>query len=345
METLKFCVATYKMLKGNGIGVAVALFAQELARYHNVTLATVSADISIPGITIQKYPANNPLKMKQTASDIQSQKFDFISTHFPPFDRVASMTDIPHLLHDPGIPPLSLQLKPYDLGFWSAVNLSRLLSARKASVVLPISDYMGNEFRKKYNYSGKMQVLPYGLKFPDDIKAPVDDQFGKYVLYVGRHTPYKGVHTLIEIFGEVKKELGDDVHLVTIGNYQGNYGGRLRSLADRIGNVHLLGYVEDIWPYYAGASVYATCSGWEGQDLPVIEAQYMGKPVVSFNNCSHPEVVRHGMLARDRNEFKEALVNYLSSDHTEMSYRKKMLENYSIEQTVKNFIEIARGVV
>ena len=49
------------------------------------------------------------------------------------------------------------------------------------------------------------------------------------------------------------------------------YEERLSALASGIGGAHMLGYVPDVWPYYQNASVYATCSSWEGEDRPVIE--------------------------------------------------------------------------
>jgi 1,2-diacylglycerol 3-alpha-glucosyltransferase len=159
---------------------------------------------------------------------------------------------------------------------------------------------------------------------------------------VGRHTRYKGVHTLLEIFREVKKEM-DDVHLVTIGTQEAGYKERLETLASEIGDVHMLGYVPDVWRYYKQASVYATCSEWEGQDRPVIEAQFMGKPAVTFNNCSHPEVVLHGTLANDRKEFKDALVKYLLEDWSDASLRKKVEEKFSIEGMADKFMNIVKG--
>lgn len=341
---MNICVSTYSLSRGNGVDVSVAEFAGELARSHNVKIVAACSEMTVPGVEILNRSVRGPGKMHQLARELDSQKFDFISTHISPMDIVASMTGIPHLLHDPGVIPARLIGNGADLYNWSLVNGCRLLSARKIAMALPISDYLGREFRKKYLYRGKMSTLPYGIDFSGADVEPAGD-YGKYILFVGKHRHYKGVHELIRIFADVKKEMGDSVHLVTIGTPENkSYGDTLSAMAKKVGNVHMLGYVKDIWPYYAGASAYATCSRWEGQDRPVIEAQYLGKPAVSFDNCSHPETVVYGSLARDDREFKEALCKYLSADKTDLSVRPKIVERFSTGSMVSQFIKIIKSM-
>lgn len=305
-------------------------------------IAVIKNDMTIPGVEVVRYPANRPWKFRAAARDLDRQRFDFISSFYLPFDAVATLARTPHLLHDCGVAPLGAMLhNRAELALWAEVHSFRLFSARKARLVLPISSYLGRCFRHYYRYRGPMEVLPAGIEFPEKEPEPAGQEFDRYVLYVGRHMPYKGVHQLIEIFGEAKKEVGDDVHLVTVGRATDPaYGKRLEALARRVGNVHMLGFVPDVWQYYAGATVYATCSTWEGEDRPVIEAQYMGKPAVSFDNCSHPEVVFHGTLARDRDEFKEALVKHLTEARPDLSARQEVVKRFSIKSMVQAYSEI-----
>lgn len=342
---MNLCVSTYSLSKGNGVDVSVAEFASELARSHNVKVVVARSDMVVPGVETQCYSVRGPGKMRQVARELERQKFDVISTHISPMDIVASMTRIPHVLHDPGVIPAGLIGNGADLYNWSLVNSCRFISARKAAIALPISDYLGREFRRKYLYRGKMNTLPYGIDFSGADAEPAGDRFGKYILFVGKHRRYKGVHRLMDIFAEVKKELGDSVHLVTIGTPENkSYGDMLSAKAEKIGNVHMLGYVKDIWPYYAGATAYATCSLWEGQDRPVIEAQYMGKPAVSFDNCSHPETVIYGSLVRNDDEFKQALIKYLVKDRTDVSVRAGIMERFSTRSMVDKFNSIIKSV-
>lgn len=342
METLNVCIATHRLVKGNGIDISVMEFARELAKRHNVTLAVTGTDMDLNGFEVLKYKIGLRSGLLSTAKDIDKRKFDLISTHYSPFDLIASMTHIPHYLHDPGIPPFNVMNGFKDKRFWAIVNTTRLISARNPSCVLPISDYLGKEFRRKYAYGGRMNTLPYGIDFPDKMpegKTP----FEKYILYVGRHAPYKGVDKLMEIFSEVKKETGEDVHLVTIGNHDGENLKYLEALATKIGNVHMLGYVPDIWSYYANCTVYATCSAWEGEDRPVIEAQYAGKPAIAFNNCSHPEVVSNGYLANNKEEFKNALLKCLEDKKPNTSINRNIAERYSLQKMADRFTSIVQS--
>jgi glycosyltransferase involved in cell wall biosynthesis len=340
METLDICIATYRMARGNGIDVSVFQFARELAKSHNVTLAVTDTDMDTGEIDVIRYRIGAGTGIFAAARDLDRANFDIISTHYPPVDLAASMTRIPHYMHDPGIPHFGAFSTIKDKWFWSKVNSSRLLSLRNVRCVLPVSKYLGDEFRRKYFYRGPMEALPYGIDFPT-CDAEGEVPFKKYILFVGRHTPYKGVHALMEIFEEVKKEV-PDASLVTIGNVDDSYRERLESLSSRIGDIHVLGYVPDVWRYYQNAAVYATCSEWEGEDRPAIEAQYMGRPVVAFDSCSHPEVVLHGTLARDRAEFKEALVGYLTGDYADPGMREKIEERFSMQRMVGQFMDIVK---
>src|SRR5262249_3483038 len=40
--------------------------------------------------------------------------------------------------------------------------------------------------------------------------------------------------------------------------------------------------------------IYVTASEWEGFNMPLVEAQYFGKPVVALDVAAHPEVVQNG---------------------------------------------------
>jgi len=70
----------------------------------------------------------------------------------------------------------------------------------------------------------------------------------------------------------------------------------------------------------------------------------MGKPAVTFNNCSHPEVVFYGSLANNKEEFTEALIKHLSGDYSNMSVRRKVVEEFSTGSMVKNFMGIVNTI-
>ena len=58
------------------------------------------------------------------------------------------------------------------------------------------------------------------------------------------------------------------------------------------------GFVDDkdLPAFYAISDVYVTASQNEGFNLPAVEAQACGKPVVAFDVGAHKEVVKNGIL-------------------------------------------------
>ena len=68
--------------------------------------------------------------------------------------------------------------------------------------------------------------------------------------------------------------------------------------------------------FYSACDCYVTASLWEGFDMPVVEAQACGKSVVAFNVCSHPEVVKKGILVKpkDINGFANAIIKLLKKN-------------------------------
>jgi 1,2-diacylglycerol 3-alpha-glucosyltransferase len=106
--------------------------------------------------------------------------------------------------------------------------------------------------------------------------------------------PSKGMHLLIDAFHRIKAEI-PRAKLIIVGKpaYPG-YEKTLHRIADDA--VIFAGEVsdEELPYYYAACDVYATASLLEGFNIPLVEAQACGKPVVAFDTGPHPEVVDDG---------------------------------------------------
>lgn len=134
------------------------------------------------------------------------------------------------------------------------------------------------------------------------------------ILFVGRLIYHKGVDLLIKAFKIVKQKIPDS-KLIIVGSPQAkDYLVELHKLADS-SSIIFAGFVPDdeLPYYYAACDVYATCSLYEGFNLPIVEAQGYGKPVVAFDIGPHKEVVKVGHLVELINieEFAKKLIEIL----------------------------------
>lgn len=118
----------------------------------------------------------------------------------------------------------------------------------------------------------------------------------KVILCVARLVKYKGIDYLLKAFAKLKKRM-DDICLIIVGgeDYYGRekfYGNKLRNLCAKLGisnDVHFTGHVasEELPVYYLICNLLVYPSiGEKFCDtgcLPVSDAMYFGKPVISTN--------------------------------------------------------------
>ncbi|MCX6645448.1 MAG: glycosyltransferase family 4 protein [bacterium] len=141
------------------------------------------------------------------------------------------------------------------------------------------------EFRKKHGFSEKDVVC----------------------LYVGRvnpvDQPYKGTAELFELAPSLKTEFPNMKWvMVGLGTEKD------AELCRQSGIIPLLNHPDwKMRQVFVGCDLYVTASKWEGFNLPILEAQYFGKPVLAYKLAAHPEVVKDGVtgfLVKDKSEFR-----------------------------------------
>ncbi len=110
-----------------------------------------------------------------------------------------------------------------------------------------------------------------------------------YFLFVGRISPHKGIHVLLEVMRKVW-EVQPQIELQIIGKVaDGGYAQQLRQAAGE--KVRFLGVVSDqeLGLWYQGCAAYVTAAQWEGWNLPIAEALRFSRPVVCFDLPVHRE--------------------------------------------------------
>lgn len=133
------------------------------------------------------------------------------------------------------------------------------------------------------------------------------------VLWVGRADlendlqPYKGFPELLALAPRIRSAL-PSAAVVVVG--RGDEAARQAMHAAGIKVAFNLPR-EEMPAAFRAADVFLSTSRWEGFNLPLVEAQHQGTPVVAYDLCAHPEVVvdgGSGILARDAADLLNAVV-------------------------------------
>ena len=250
--------------------------------------------------------------------------YDLVISHFYPMNWIASYAkkeyNVKYVYHNHGVGYSELFQNPFERLYMRLFGFLNKLSLKNVDSAISISKFLQSELKKETGIESKVVYDKIDKKrFKKNLNGKIirkklkikDNE--KLLLFVGRLSPHKNVHSLLKIFNIVNQKL-PNTKLLIIGNptFQ-NYFKKLKNMANK--NVIFKDFVTDkeLPYYYAACDLYATASLWEGFNLPIAEAQACGKKVVAFNICSHPEIVKNGVLAKkdDVDVFADAAIELL----------------------------------
>jgi len=241
-------------------------------------------------------------------------KYDLVVSNYPTLTavktgkKIAREQRIPHVIIDYGVAEAEYfkNIRAKAAHYIGSKSMKRYYS--DADAIFSISGFL----QKNVGRLGLRSEVIYGgidfKRFQKKKNTGVLKRFNlkrdNYALFIGRASPHKGTHLLIRAFDG----LNWPIPLVIAGGHPvGDYAEDLKRMD---GNVIFTGKIPDdeLDELLQNCMMYATASLWEGLNLPLLEAQACGKPVIAFDHCSHPEVVRKnetGFLVRplDLNEF------------------------------------------
>jgi glycosyltransferase involved in cell wall biosynthesis len=249
--------------------------------------------------------------------------YDIVISHFYPMNWLAYLArkhyKIKYIYFNHGINITGLSNNIFQKSYMKIFSFLTNITLKNADEAYSVSKYLKEDLKKVSNLDSKVIYNKIDKKkFNKKINpTKIIKKYGlknkKVLLYVGRIAPHKGIHLLLKSFNIIKKQVPNAKLLIVGKPTFNNYFRTLKRLANR--DVIFTGFVpdKDLQYYYAACDIYVTASLWEGFNLPAAEVQACGKPVVAFNICSHPEVVKKGILVKNRNikAFSEAVFRLL----------------------------------
>ncbi len=138
------------------------------------------------------------------------------------------------------------------------------------------------------------------------------------IISVGRLSIQKGTEELIKLIDEInEQQLNNKVVWYIVG--KGEEAAKVEALVARWKNVKYLGYIENKFlpSILENMSLYISLSKGETFGYTIVEANTFEVPVISYDLSGPRELVeqgKNGYLAKDYEDFKRALIDFLEGD-------------------------------
>ena len=122
----------------------------------------------------------------------------------------------------------------------------------------------------------------------------------KMFFFVGTLTPVKGINYIIEAFKKAK--IPNSLLLIGGKTHSEKYLQELRKMVMSDTKIKFVGIIsdEELPKLYKAATAYVSGAQAEGFGMPVAEAQACGTPVIVFDAGAHREIVKKGVLIKNR---------------------------------------------
>ena len=335
---MKIAILTPTFSHFSGIDRVVELQAQEYARKGNfVTVFALEANLKPKGFRLEILGMPKRLFfqrlyrlfffldfIKRDKAADKLKGYDLIISHQYPMNLIASTAKrhfgIRYVYHNHGIGHGSLFGSIFERVYMKLFGFFNKLSLNNVDEAVSISKFMQNELKRETGISSKVVYdkidtsrFKKGLDGSRIRKLLKIRQNEKLLLFVGRLSPHKNIHSLIEIFGIVNEKIPNSRLLIVGKPTFSGYFRKLKNIASK--NVIFRESVNDneLPHYYAACDLYVTASLWEGFNLTIAEANACGKKAVAFDVCSHPEVIKDGILVKknDAKGFADAVIRLL----------------------------------
>lgn len=299
-------------------GGAVQLYIDGIAPYlaakHDITIFSIQYHglpdrETVNGIRLVRLPgSDNEIYINNLKSALDSS-FDLIHV----FNRPRYVLELMKVL--PGS-RFSLSLHNEMFHPEKISDEEAMLCIKKVEFINTVSRYIADTVKERFPQAAdKLRVVysgadtdifrpawtPEGYKDKIALKARYKLQDHKVILFVGRFSPKKGVHVLLDAVKKVMLRRSDTALMIIGSKWYGSnetddYTKELRTKAGQLpGPVVFTGFLppDQVCRHYSMADVFVCASQWNEPLARVhFEAMAAGLPIITTNRGGNAEVVR-----------------------------------------------------
>jgi glycosyltransferase involved in cell wall biosynthesis len=219
--------------------------------------------------------------------------------------RECRKAGLPYLAYPEGsLDPWTLRYSRFKKRLWWRLRERSYFQGAAAIIALTRAE---REHIRNMGLTNRIEVIPNGINLSDlEVALPrqeIEAQWGelkgkRWLLFLGRLHPKKGLDLLLPAFAQIAREFPDHV-LVIAGPDEGGYA---KSVEKMVADLNLAERVLLTGPVYGPtkigllklAKVFVLTSYSEGQPMAVLEALGCGTPALLTEPCNVPEVAEAG---------------------------------------------------
>lgn len=218
------------------------------------------------------------------------------------------------------------------------------LPGRRVRYITVISEFIKKELVALTNIPESKIVVVYDCISPNIKPSPREFNSARPVILQIGTTPNKNLDRVIKALE------GLEVMLVIVGKLTGNDISNLQQHHIVYENYFNLPYAE-VLEKYRNADIVLFASLYEGFGLPILEANAIGRPVITGNNTSLPEVAGDAALVIDVENtpaIRQAVIKLIEDGSLRNELVQKGFENikrFHPETIGNRFADIYSGIV
>ena len=308
-----------RMIDNTGIGRYLRNLLIHLAQIdsHNEYIVFINADNSrvVSQENFRFVPLAIPVPLyslrEQYWLPLEIRKWNVDFMHYPnfaiplirPYSSVVTIHDLIYYLYPDQCPSKAAH-------YYARFMLQ--YASRHAHILITDSEYSKQDLMKYFHIPGANihVILPAAdgkccSHSPEQPRTNIKEQYGivrPYILYVGKHHPYKNISTLLHAYN-THCEIYENFQLVVAGKRDNRRKDLYATAKTMDSGKHIVftDFVHEkgLFELYRQARLFVFPSLYEGFGLPPLEAMACGVPVITSNAASLPEVVGDAAIQVD----------------------------------------------